>query len=106
VRTTHKFTTTARGLGHHWRRLRLAVLRRDGYRCHWCGGRAATVDHIVARVEGGARYDPRNLVASCTRCNLERGGRLGAARSAARRGVPPAAEEGRRVWAGAISIDG
>jgi 5-methylcytosine-specific restriction endonuclease McrA len=98
-------TITEQGLGHYWRHVRLAVLTRDHYICHWCGGRASTVDHLVPRAEGGARYDPRNLVASCGLCNSRRGAELGAKRSAARRAVPPA-QGRRRVWAGAVTIDG
>jgi 5-methylcytosine-specific restriction endonuclease McrA len=35
----------------HWRRLRAAALRRDGYRCtvEGCGARASIVDHIRTR---------------------------------------------------------
>jgi 5-methylcytosine-specific restriction endonuclease McrA len=59
----------------YWRKLRLAVLARDRYRCHWCSRLADTVDHVVALAEGGARYDPANLVAACTTCNSKRGAR-------------------------------
>lgn len=53
-------------------RLRLAVLRRDGHRCVYCGRTAAEtvleVDHVVARANGGtSRSD--NLVTACRDCN-------------------------------------
>lgn len=58
--------------GAEWRRLRAAVLQRDQYVCHWCGGRATTADHVVPLVAGGARLDPDNVVAACARCNFGR----------------------------------
>jgi 5-methylcytosine-specific restriction endonuclease McrA len=81
--------------GRPWRRRKATILARDRYRCHWCGGRATTVDHVHPRAEGGTD-DPRNLVASCVPCNLRRGGKLGA-----RRASPPSLAP-RRVWVGAI----
>jgi len=63
-----------------WRRLRVAVLIRDGYRCRWCGGHARVADHVVPLAEGGAPLDAANLVAACVRCNGERAARTGAAR--------------------------
>ena len=56
-----------------WPALRLRVLARDGYRCHWCSGPANEADHVVSLAEGGAALDPRNLVASCKACNMARG---------------------------------
>jgi len=90
-------TTTEQGLGWQWQRLRPVILARDGWRCHWCGGRASTVDHVKPRALGGARYDPANLVAACARCNSRRGGELGRGRAGAR-----TAGGQRRVWPGAI----
>jgi len=58
-----------------WRRIRIAILRRDGYRCQMmhgdgriCGQPATDVDHIVRREHGGTDA-PGNLRAACTRCN-------------------------------------
>jgi 5-methylcytosine-specific restriction endonuclease McrA len=48
------------------------ILDRDGYVCWWCGGHATTVDHLIARVDGGDDA-PGNLVASCGPCNYARG---------------------------------
>ena len=59
-----------------WRRTRVRILERDGYVCHWCGGRATEADHLKSRAEGGAMFDPRNLVASCKPCNVSRGNEL------------------------------
>jgi 5-methylcytosine-specific restriction endonuclease McrA len=56
------------------------VLRRDKYRCHWCGGRAREADHLLSVSEGGQPYDPGNIVASCKPCNSSRGGELAKAR--------------------------
>ena len=60
-----------------WRRLRLQILARDGWRCHWCKGPANQVDHIKPLVEGGQPYAPNNLVAACIRCNSSRGATAG-----------------------------
>ena len=62
-----------------WRATRLAVLTRDLWTCGYCGcelhGDDATVDHRVARANGGSEYDPANLVACCRRCNSRKGGK-------------------------------
>lgn len=59
-----------------WRRIRLHVLRRDGYRCQMmlpdgsvCGEPASTVDHAVRREHGGTDA-LLNLRAACIRCNM------------------------------------
>ncbi|HOQ54045.1 MAG TPA: HNH endonuclease [Micropruina sp.] len=44
------------------------VLRRDGFRCAYCGRRAATRDHVVPRSQGGPSTW-LNLVAACASCN-------------------------------------
>jgi len=52
------------------------ILRRDGYRCQYCGRRSRnlTIDHIVPRYRGGG-YSWKNLVAACPMCNRRKGGR-------------------------------
>ncbi|WP_040166179.1 HNH endonuclease [Microbacterium gorillae] len=47
---------------------RRGVLRRDGYRCAYCGRAASTIDHVLPRSRGGAD-SWENLVACCLRCN-------------------------------------
>lgn len=51
---------------HPSRRLRRAVLHRDGYRCRWaaCDHRAEHVHHLLAWVDGGPT-DAANLVSVC-----------------------------------------
>lgn len=53
-------------------RARFEVLRRDGFRCRYCGADAATatleVDHVMPVALGGAD-DLDNLVTSCGPCN-------------------------------------
>lgn len=66
--------TTAAGLGAEWRRVRLQVLERDHHVCHYCGGHATTVDHVVPRIRGGSNK-PENLVAACESCNYSKGAR-------------------------------
>jgi 5-methylcytosine-specific restriction endonuclease McrA len=67
-------TTTQRGYGWRWQRLSAIVLRRDGYVCRHCGGRATTADHVVPRSKGGTDALD-NLVAACRSCNGSKGNR-------------------------------
>ena len=52
--------------------VRFRVLRRCGFRCHYCGRPASAtpleIDHVVARVNGGTDAED-NLVAACVDCN-------------------------------------
>jgi 5-methylcytosine-specific restriction endonuclease McrA len=52
------------------------ILRRDGYRCQYCGRESSqlTLDHIVPRYRGG-EHSWENLVAACPQCNRRKGGR-------------------------------
>lgn len=54
------------------KRTRFDVLKRDGFRCRYCGAtpdqRLLQVDHIVPVVDGGTD-DIINLVTSCQPCN-------------------------------------
>ena len=54
-------------------RMRFEVLRRDGFRCRYCGtaaedGATLHVDHVIPESLGGETH-PRNLVAACAGCN-------------------------------------
>jgi hypothetical protein len=44
------------------------VLRRDHFRCAYCGRPATTVDHVVPRSRGG-KSNWLNCVAACVDCN-------------------------------------
>lgn len=57
-----------------FREYRKIALKRDGYRCMWCGEPATTADHIIPSSKGGSDL-PRNLLASCMECNTTRGNR-------------------------------
>jgi hypothetical protein len=54
------------------KRMRFEVLRRNGFRCHYCGAGAdkaeLTVDHVTPVALGGID-DPSNLVTACEPCN-------------------------------------
>ncbi|PZG16484.1 HNH endonuclease [Micromonospora craterilacus] len=50
------------------------VLARDGRRCGYCAGPAATVDHILPRSRGG-KNTWRNTVSACAPCNQAKGDR-------------------------------
>lgn len=56
-----------------WPRIRVQVLRRDGYLCQIrgtrCLGEASEVDHVVPLSRRGPAYDPSNLRAACAPCN-------------------------------------
>ncbi|MEZ5119625.1 MAG: HNH endonuclease [Candidatus Nanopelagicales bacterium] len=52
--------------------LRFQILRRDGYKCHYCGADAEQsklrVDHVIPQALGGPT-EPANLVTACHDCN-------------------------------------
>lgn len=54
------------------KRLRFEVLRRDGFKCRYCGTVAAErelrVDHVIPEVLGGPT-EPSNLATTCEPCN-------------------------------------
>ena len=67
-------TSRHRGSPRAWRRLRLTILERDGWRCHRCGADGADeVDHVVSQARGGSD-EPSNLRAIHRRCNLVKAG--------------------------------
>lgn len=53
------------------------ILRRDDYTCQYCGkkSRQLTIDHIIPRHCGGS-HSWENLVAACSTCNRNKGGKL------------------------------
>jgi len=57
---------------------RQRLLRRDEFRCQYCGIQPPqsqlTIDHVVPRARGG-RTSWENCVAACTRCNSHKGDR-------------------------------
>jgi 5-methylcytosine-specific restriction endonuclease McrA len=85
-RRARRGTAAQRGYGADWQRVRLAVLARDGYVCHWCEQPANTVDHVVPLAAGGSRLDPNNCVAACLSCNSSRGAKAREAMKRAHRG--------------------
>jgi hypothetical protein len=59
-----------------WRKIRLAVLNRDGWQCKLripgvCTGRASHAHHVYGRAITGD--DPAFIVAACPSCNLHVG---------------------------------
>lgn len=52
------------------------ILRRDNYTCQYCGRkmRTLTLDHVVPRRQGGP-HTWENLVAACSSCNRQKGGK-------------------------------
>lgn len=54
---------------------RAALMRRDNYRCVYCGRKAETIDHVQPRSRGG-KHTWENCVASCMTCNHNKADRL------------------------------
>lgn len=53
---------------------RFAIMKRDGFRCQYCGaspssGAVLEVDHIVPQAEGGT-HEASNLITACQQCNV------------------------------------
>lgn len=66
-------TSSQRGYGSHWRKLRIIALERDRYLCQECLKRglyvaATVVDHITAKAHGG-NDDLSNLQSLCDMCH-------------------------------------
>lgn len=59
------------------RDMRFSILRRDGFRCRYCGAqppqKELKVDHVVSIADGGARTAMTNLVTACQDCNAGKG---------------------------------
>lgn len=53
---------------------RPGVMRRDDFRCGYCGSRASTIDHVLPRSRSG-RNTWKNTVACCDPCNQRKGDR-------------------------------
>lgn len=52
--------------------LKKQILRRDGYRCMFCGlsgGDELTIDHVIPTSRGGHPTKKANLCAACIKCN-------------------------------------
>ncbi|RME00819.1 MAG: HNH endonuclease [Calditrichaeota bacterium] len=52
------------------------ILKRDGFRCQYCGqrNRPLTVDHVIPKMRGGVD-SWENLVCACVVCNNKKGNR-------------------------------
>ena len=60
----------------YYQRVRLEVLQRDYYTCHYCGvAEANTVDHLIPISKGGTD-EASNMVACCTQCNSSKRDRI------------------------------
>lgn len=61
--------------GSKWDATRKRVLARDNHTCGYCGREADTVDHYIAKANGGTD-DESNLIASCNQCNARKGAKV------------------------------
>ena len=77
-RTPHDQAAAAATRAQLGAKTRFDVLRRDGFRCVYCGKKAPQiqlhVDHVVPIVRGGGN-ELSNLVSACSQCNLGKGKR-------------------------------
>jgi len=48
------------------------VVEREKKRCHYCGKKGKTVDHVIPKSKGGLT-SPKNCVCACERCNTKKG---------------------------------
>ncbi|MCG7984766.1 MAG: HNH endonuclease [Candidatus Thiodiazotropha lotti] len=69
-------SSTKRGYGAKWRKIRAEILRRDSNHCIPCklAGRVTTatqVDHIVPKAKGGTD-EAINLQSICTKCHARK----------------------------------
>ena len=71
--SSYRRSYTATHVSGEAKRFSRAILARDNYTCHWCGGAADTMDYLVALVDGGHALDETNAVAACRSCNSRRG---------------------------------
>jgi hypothetical protein len=51
-----------------------SVLKRDNFKCAFCGNKASTIDHIVPRAQGG-QNTWKNTIAACSPCNNKKADR-------------------------------
>ena len=57
-----------------WKKIRLEVFRRDGWRCRSCGRRSGLeCDHINRIEDGGGWFDRDNLRTLCRSCHIRVG---------------------------------
>ena len=56
------------------RQWREEIFLRDGRKCTYCGScENLTLDHIIPRSRGGARWDSDNVTTACRPCNQAKG---------------------------------
>ena len=59
-----------------WRITRLAIYRRDGFQCAYCGSSdGLSLDHLTPRTHKTGHNRPTNLITACVRCNARKGNR-------------------------------
>jgi 5-methylcytosine-specific restriction protein A len=66
-REDNRPTSSQRGYGAEWRKLRALVLREEPT-CRRCSARSTVVDHVIPKARGGTD-ERRNLQGLCERCH-------------------------------------
>ena len=57
--------------GARWRKVRLAALRRDDWKCQLCRGYGNEADHIQPLHRGGEPYSLSNIRILCRGCHIK-----------------------------------
>ena len=75
----HRGTSTERGYGTAWRKLRDCILKRDFYLCQVCAAKgrvtpANQVDHVIPKVKQGTDEET-NLQSICDPCHRDKSAR-------------------------------
>jgi 5-methylcytosine-specific restriction enzyme A len=85
---SNNVTATAR-----WRRLRLRVLKRDGYICQMglpgCTLEATQVDHVLSIAQGGNPFAEDQCRSVCARCHLAKSSQEAARGRGRHKRTPP-----------------
>lgn len=73
-------------LSSEWRAFATAIKQQRGWVCEACDAdmrsnrRALHADHIIERKDGGAEYDPANVICRCQPCHNRKTARVAAGR--------------------------
>lgn len=90
------------------KRLRFEILRRDNFRCVYCGATPAEselhVDHVVPRTLGG-QDTAENLATSCQSCNAGKSSMVPSSEMVAAVNEALAIEQAARARASEIAVD-
>lgn len=67
-----KIEDTKAKLKYNAQTFREFIVERENKKCHYCGKKGKTVDHVIPKSKGGLTT-PKNCVCACERCNTKKG---------------------------------